>query len=382
MLPVLALLVAGASSQVMKVPLNRRERTFDEVAHSMRARATRLRAMNGAGERIVLRDFQDMSYSGLISVGTPGQTEEVIFDTGSSNLWVPNSQPKAVQNPKHIYNHKASSTYTANGEEFAIQYGSGPCSGFLSQDDVSIGSLKLKNYTFAEVTDTTGLGQLYLQTPMDGILGLAFTSIATDRVRAPMDALARSGELADAVFAFYMGKGPQQSELVFGGVDKAHYSGDFTYVPLSAETYWQVKLAAVKVGDHVIDSSASAAIIDSGTSLIAGPEDALQAIAEKMGLQEQQGMYIADCSASLPDVSFTLGSKESPAEFSLTLEELIVQRQGSQCLLGLQASPEPLWILGDVFMRKYYVMFDWGKERVGIAKAAASSAVDASAIVV
>eukprot|EP00928_Gymnodinium_smaydae_P070453 TRINITY_DN54283_c0_g1_i1.p1 TRINITY_DN54283_c0_g1~~TRINITY_DN54283_c0_g1_i1.p1 ORF type:complete len:381 (+),score=103.04 TRINITY_DN54283_c0_g1_i1:58-1200(+) len=380
MLPVLAVLAASATGQVMKVPVNRRERSFDEVAHSMRARAQRLQAMNDAGERIVLRDFQDMSYSGLITVGTPGQTEEVIFDTGSSNLWVPNSQPQHVVNKKHVYNHTSSSTYKANGKDFEIQYGSGPCSGFLSQDDVSIGSLKLKGYTFAEVTDTSGLGQVYTQTPMDGILGLAFTSIATDHVPAPMDALAKSGELADAVFAFYMGKGKQQSELVFGGVDKAHYTGDFTYVPLSAETYWQVKLASVKVGDDSVDTGASAAIIDSGTSLIAGPSDALKAIADKMGLQEQQGMYIADCGASLPNLSFTLGSEQGP--FSFTLEELVVQRQGSQCLLGLQASPEPLWILGDVFMRKYYVVFDWGKERVGIAKAAPSGAVDASLIVV
>jgi len=45
-------------------------------------------------------------------------------------------------------------------------------SGVYSADDVAIGSLKLPDFTFAEVNDTSGLGLGYRLGRFDGILGL------------------------------------------------------------------------------------------------------------------------------------------------------------------------------------------------------------------
>merc|ERR1712190_710728 len=159
------------------------------------------------------------------------------------------------------------------------------------------GDLKLTDYTFAEVSDTSGLGQLYMQSPMDGILGLAFSSIAQDGLKAPIEALADSGELQDNVFAFYLGSG-STSELVFGGVDPSHYTGDFTYVPLNAETYWQVHLNNLKVGNTKIGyrmASTQNAIVDSGTSLLAGPVSDVQGIAQNLGADTSQGVLLVEC---------------------------------------------------------------------------------------
>jgi len=186
-----------------------------------------------------------------------------------------------------------------------------------------------------------------------------------------------AGAVAEPVFAFYLGD-MRPGELVFGGVDDAHYTGSFTYVPLSAETYWQVELDGLKVGNALVPTKTSAAIVDSGTSLLVGPQADVERIAKELGAVFQQGLYIADCGKSLPSVSFTLGGED----FSLTVEEMTLQRQGNQCLLGIQGANMPLFILGDVFMRKYYVKFDWGQKRIGVAAAAATSSAKVAPVVV
>merc|ERR1712014_271828 len=139
------------------------------------------------------------------------------------------------------------------------------------------------------------------------------------------------------------------------------------------ETYWQGALGDAKLGGVSV-SSTKKAIVDSGTSLLAGPSAEVKAIADKFGATSVAGKaWGVDCSKDLPDLTFTVGGKD----FVLKKEDLILQQSGSTCVLGIQgidipAPNGPLWIMGDVFMRKYYCKFDWGQGRVGIATAAAS----------
>merc|ERR1740120_367671 len=79
-------------------------------------------------------------------------------------------------------------------------------------------------------------------------------------------------------------------------------------------------------------------------------------------------MFSIPCDAKVSNVAFSIGGKD----LELELEDLIVDRQGKVCLLGLEPYDFPMWILGDVFMRKFYVQFDWGRKRMGFALAANS----------
>merc|ERR1712129_29164 len=118
-------------------------------------------------------------------------------------------------------------------------------------------------------------------------------------------------------------------------------------------------------------------------SLLAGPESDVQAIAQLLGADTSQGVLIVYCDsiASMPDLTFTLGGgwASHGTDFTLKVSEMVLQRQGNACVLGIQPSPAPLWILGDVFMRKYYTVHDYGQKRLGFALSTAGSSASTAA---
>ncbi|KAL9681915.1 hypothetical protein QQ045_013705 [Rhodiola kirilowii] len=96
---------------------------------------------------VSLKNYMNAQYFGEIGIGTPPQNFTVIFDTGSSNLWVPSSKcyfsVACFLHPK--YKSSRSTTYHKNGKEAAIQYGTGAISGYFSEDYVTVGDLVVKD---------------------------------------------------------------------------------------------------------------------------------------------------------------------------------------------------------------------------------------------
>lgn len=369
-------LLATTNAAVHKVPLVKKPinvtARFSAETHPRLAEPT---IKIGSSGDIIINDYENAQYYGPISVGTPAQTMQVVYDTGSSNLWVPNKKPSIFSSHK-IYKHDDSSTYKPNGTVFAVRYGSGPVSGFFSRDDINIGEYDVEDYNFAEVNNTKGLGLAYTIGKFDGICGMAWSTITEGGGPAPFEAIVNTGKLDKNVFAFYLGNSNgATSELVIGGVDPKHYTGDFTFEPLIWEGYWQIALGDVTVnGDS--QSSANKAIVDSGTSLLAGPKADVAKLAAAVGAKpvpiigKTTGEYEIDCNADAPDIVFKIGEKE----YSLSKSDYVIS-SGGVCLFGMigidvPAPHGPLWILGDVFMRKYYVQFDYQNKQLGFATAA------------
>ena len=206
-------------------------------------------------------------------------------------MWAPAYKPDQPRAPPPFqlpcllhqkYDATKSSTYVANGTAFAIQYGSGSLSGFLSADTLQLGDLKVPGQTFAEATKEPGLA--FLAAKFDGIMGMGYESISVDGVVPPWQNILRLKLVDQPVFSFHLKRGSSDGgELILGGMDPAHYSGPHTWAPVTHKAYWQFELDGVAVeNDQGVSlcggAGGCAAIADTGTSLIAGPTDAIAQI--------------------------------------------------------------------------------------------------------
>jgi hypothetical protein len=384
----LSLLLAGASADPVRVPVQKTLSLHDIAKGMLEKGAVEPLMVSGGDAAVPIHDYQNAQFYGPIKVG--GQSFQVIFDTGSSNVWVPGKACGFFTCYLHPrYKEEQSPTYEKDGREYKVQYGSGPVEGVFSKDTVSVGDIEVKGQLFAEVSKVSfgPLNLAFAAGKFDGLLGLGFKSISQYNIPTPFEAMVDQKLIDEPVFAFYLPSvASQQGELIFGGIDHSHYSGDLVDVPLISETYWEVSLDALSFGGSPLVSKQKA-IIDSGTSLLAGPKDAVASLAKSVGATSILGKeYVVDCNktASMPELKVTLGGKD----FTLSAEDYVLQVSG-QCLFaftGIDVPPPngPLWIMGDIFMRKYYCVFDYGNKKMRIAPVAKSTeaAQETTAIVV
>lgn len=252
---------------------------------------------------MTISTLEDAQYYGPISVGTPPQTFTVVYDTGSSNLWIPAANCTSLACVlKTKFDAGASSSYVPNGTVFQIDYASGPVTGFLSGDTVHLGGIEVDGITFAEVDNATGLGAAYLVGQFDGINGMAWRSIAVDGVDPVWVQMAPN--LTSPQFGVFLESSGDAGELFIGGFDPAHIAGGagaLVKVPLTSDTYWEVGLQAATLGGNSSSySSTPRAVLDTGTSLIAGPTADIAPLLAKLGctpfpLNPQE--YTIPCSA-------------------------------------------------------------------------------------
>ncbi|XP_063145245.1 pepsin A-like [Candoia aspera] len=321
-----------------------------------------------------LQNYMDIEYIGTIYIGTPPQQFTVLFDTGSSNLWVPSVYCSSHACSDHNrFNPQQSSTFQATSQSVSITYGTGSMTGFLGYDTVQVGSIQVTNQIFG--LSQTEPGSFLYYSPFDGILGLAYPALSASGATPVFDNMMSEGLVSQDLFSVYLSSDDQSGSFVmFGGVDPSYYSGSLNWVPLSAELYWQITLDSITInGQSIACSGGCQAIVDTGTSLLAGPPNGIANIQNYIGgSQDSSGQYIVNCNAinSLPDIVFTING----IEFPLPASAYIRQTQ-SYCFSGFEdiaisTQSGELWILGDVFIRQYYCVFDRANNQVGLAPVA------------
>ncbi|GMH12041.1 hypothetical protein Nepgr_013882 [Nepenthes gracilis] len=247
-------------------------------------------------------------YFGEIGIGTPPQKFTLIFDTGSSNLWVPSAKCYfSIACYFHSkYKSSQSSSYTKNGKSAEIHYGTGAISGFFSQDHVKLGDLVVENQDFIEATREPSI--TFVAAKFDGILGLGFQEISVGNAVPVWYNMVKQGLVNEPVFSFWLNRNATEEEggeIVFGGVDPNHYKGEHTFVPVTHKGYWQFDMDDVLVGGETTGycSGGCSAIADSGTSLLAGPTTIVAQINHAIGAS---GVVSQECKAVVAQYGKTI----------------------------------------------------------------------------
>lgn len=345
----------------------RRSRGNERERERRRRRRGLTRSAETQVDHVVIRDLANVQYYGSIEVGTPGETISVIFDTGSSWLWVPSANCRSTCVGKTLFNDTESSTFVNFDKTFYAAYGSGKVKGDFGEDTVRLGDLVVRNQVLGLVSHGKFSGNSYTTGMFDGILGMAFPALS-DGVPTLLDNAVAQGVLDEAVFGVFLGD-DADGELTLGGVDETRYVGLMHTVPLISPTFWAIAVSSASIGDRTIETN-GIAIVDTGTSFLTGPTDSVQKLTKAVGAYQRFGAYFVDCEkvddGAFPDLTFTIHGRA----YVLTVKDMVL-RAGPYCILAvstIDTKGRNEWILGDVFIRKYYVKFDMGNKEVGFAR--------------
>ncbi|CAO2584705.1 Pepsin A-5 [Lemmus lemmus] len=209
----------------------------------------------------------------------------------------------------------------------------------------------------------------------DGILGLGYPDLSLQGILPVFDNLWLQGLIPQNLFAFYLSsKNEKGSMLMLGGVDPSYYSGDLHWVPVSKPSYWQLTLHSISMNGEVIACEYGCqGIMDTGTSLLTGPQNSILNIQNLIGAKaSSDGEYVLKCDTinTLPDIVFTINGVTYPVPASAYIRKGHSHICSSNFEEGLDDSLDPeMWVLGDVFLRLYFTVFDRANNRIGLAPA-------------
>ncbi|KAH8388501.1 hypothetical protein KR093_008019, partial [Drosophila rubida] len=322
--------------------------------------------------KITLKSRDNVEYYGCIGMGTPPQIFNVLFDTGSANMWLPSSNchiSNTACQQHSRYKAHMSLSHAKVGRNFTLGYGNGNVSGYLSQDTLLLDGVELPGLIFGEVL--SHYQPMFSATSFDGIIGLGFSQIAWKDSIPFFQLLCQQNYIKHCLFSVYLRRttcGSCGGNIIFGAIDAKKYKGVLHYVPLLDTGYWQFEMSSVFVGSKPLDGSGNA-ILDTGTSLILVPYRVFDKLHEAIGAKVENNSYILSCErAELPNVELHIGGKI----FSLSSSNYILEFIAFEtkiCTSVFIPTSFDFWVLGDIFLTRFYSVYDSENKRIGLAEA-------------
>ncbi|PHH59953.1 hypothetical protein CDD81_2352 [Ophiocordyceps australis] len=313
----------------------------------------------------------DVEFLSPVKIG--GQMLTLDFDTGSSDLWVFNSQLGKDKTAGHqIYDPKKSKTFTKmKGHEFRIRYGDGSgARGNVGTDVVEVGGATVSEQPVQLATEVTGT--FLNDQSNDGLMGLAFSKLNTVKPNKQKTFFENvKDSLSEPLFTADLRKG-STGAYNFGHIDHSRFKGDLHWLPINeTKGFWQFSSERFALDDQEPQPSTpgAQAIVDTGTTLILADEKIATAYYSQIeGAQQDddRGGYTFPCEQELPDLHLDIGGVYMARVAGSDLN--FSETGNNMCFGGIQAAPRGgVGIYGDIFLKSHFVVFHGGNNSLGIA---------------
>jgi hypothetical protein len=314
----------------------------------------------------------DTEYLSAVTIG--GQTLVMDFDTGSSDLWVFNTELAANEQTGHtIFDPSKSSTFqTLTGSTFSISYGDGSgAAGNVGTDTVNIGGASV---TGQAVELATAVSASFVQdTASNGLVGLAFSKLNTVQPAQQKTFFENAvSTLPEPVFtADLQHAAPGAYE--FGAIDSTKFTGALNWAAINTTSgFWQFssQTFSVSTGGGTTTVAGGQAIADTGTTLMLADQsvvDAYYSQVQGAANDASVGGVTFPCSATLPDLSVDIGGSFQATVLGSDINFAPVDQGSTTCFGGLQVTTAQPQIYGDIMFKSQFVVFNLGNNSIAMA---------------
>ncbi|CAE7242152.1 cardB, partial [Symbiodinium necroappetens] len=265
-------------------------------------------------------------YYGTVSMGSPPQDFDVVFDTGSGNIVLPTL--KCIDEACEDH-HRFSSGASRTARQLALEdgtplrpgderdtttitYGTGKLTGEYIRDMLCLrkgrGAAVAESSLCLQV-DFLGVTQEsrfpFTELPFDGIFGLGLGGLSAGPSFNFVNSLVAAPQtVRNPTFAFFLRNldAEEDSEITFGGYRRDRLEGEVTWLPVPKQEadekgYWLVAMRDIYVEDKALNLCTAAGCqvaMDTGTALMMGPRRAVGQLLTALG----------DCKQPVPNELF------------------------------------------------------------------------------
>ncbi|KAH6639451.1 aspartic peptidase domain-containing protein [Boeremia exigua] len=313
------------------------------------------------------QDGSDLSYMVALTIGDSKEEYHLLLDSAASNTWVMGQDCKTDACGTHTtFGTGDSSSLKTQNTPFSVTYGTGSVSGTLATDTLHIGSLS-PSVSFGLATNVSDEFKSY---PMDGILGIGRGDVVKGTAQV-MDVLKADQQIGAKMYGIHLSRardGLNDGELNLGDVNTARFAGDLNWLDcIPNDTgFWEIPVDDATVNGAPVGLSAKQGIMDTGTSyILMPPADALAIHSLIPGFAQAGEIFSVPCDTKAP-LQFVFGKTGYNISTADWLGGSLESGLCRSNIVGRQTFNESQWLIGDVFLKNVYAVFDFDGSRVGL----------------